>query len=102
VEAVAACAAVTARIRRPNDVYVGERKLAGVLAEAVVGARPYVVLGIGINVGQQPGDWPSDLAGRAVSLAELGRPVARETLLAALLARLALRYAAFGTPVTVA
>ena len=101
VEAVDRCAAVTARIRPPNDVLVGERKLAGILAEAVVGVRPFVVLGIGVNVAQRPGDWPADLAGRAVSLAELGRPVAREEVLRALLAALAARYATFEAPVPV-
>ena len=54
--------------------------------------RPLVVLGIGVNVSQQESDWPPDLAGRPRSLAGLGAPVARETLLAALLARLAAWY----------
>ncbi len=96
VDAVARVApGVRAEIRPPNDVFAGGRKLAGILAESVVGPRPFVVLGIGINVGQRPEDWPAELRGRAVSLAELGAPVGRPALLAALLDRLAERYAAF-------
>ncbi len=101
VEAVAACTPVTPRVRWPNDVLVGERKLAGVLAEGVVGAAPFVVLGVGINVAQRADAWPPALRGRAVSLAELGHPVARETLLAVLLAELAARYEALLSPVPV-
>jgi BirA family transcriptional regulator, biotin operon repressor / biotin---[acetyl-CoA-carboxylase] ligase len=41
-----------ATIKHPNDVLVGGRKVAGILAEA--GER--VVLGIGVNVGSAP--WP--------------------------------------------
>jgi BirA family biotin operon repressor/biotin-[acetyl-CoA-carboxylase] ligase len=40
-------------VKEPNDVLVGGRKVAGILAEA--GER--VILGIGINVGSAP--WPS-------------------------------------------
>ena len=80
---------------------VGERKLAGVLAEGVVGAAPFVVLGVGINVAQRADAWPPALQGHAVSLAELGHPVARETLLAAVLAELAARYEALRSPVPV-
>jgi BirA family biotin operon repressor/biotin-[acetyl-CoA-carboxylase] ligase len=95
VEAVAALTHLRPSVRPPNDVYVGERKLAGILAESVVGAAPLVVLGIGVNVSQGPDDWPPDLRGRAVSLAELGAAVERPALLAELLRRLAARYEAF-------
>lgn len=94
-DGVAACAAIAPWVKWPNDVLVGERKLAGVLAEGVVGPDPSVVLGVGINVAGPPGGWPPGLEGHAVSLAELGRPVAREPLLGAVLARLAVGYAAF-------
>jgi BirA family biotin operon repressor/biotin-[acetyl-CoA-carboxylase] ligase len=76
------------RLKWPNDVYVGERKLAGMLAEAGAG---FVVLGIGINV--LPAAYPPDVAGRATSLeGELGRAVDRGLLLAECLAALAARY----------
>ncbi len=101
VGAVAACTAVTPRVEWPNDVLVGDRKLAGVLAEGVVGAAPVVVVGVGINVAQPADAWPPGLQGRAVSLAELGHPVARAALLAAVLAELAARYEAFLSAVPV-
>jgi BirA family transcriptional regulator, biotin operon repressor / biotin---[acetyl-CoA-carboxylase] ligase len=50
--AVAGAIGVGATIKHPNDVLVGGRKAAGILAEA--GER--VVLGIGINVGSTA--WP--------------------------------------------
>jgi BirA family transcriptional regulator, biotin operon repressor / biotin---[acetyl-CoA-carboxylase] ligase len=50
--AVAAAIGETATIKEPNDVLVGGRKVAGILAEAA----EHVVLGIGINVGSAP--WP--------------------------------------------
>jgi BirA family biotin operon repressor/biotin-[acetyl-CoA-carboxylase] ligase len=92
VEAVAALTPLRPSVRVPNDVCVDGRKLAGVLAESVVGAVPLVVLGLGVNVSQRPDDWPPELRGRAVSLAELGGAVARPALLAELLRRLAERY----------
>jgi BirA family biotin operon repressor/biotin-[acetyl-CoA-carboxylase] ligase len=97
VEAVAALTPLRPSVRAPNDVYVEGRKLAGILAESVVGAAPLVLLGIGVNVSQRPDDWPPDLRGRAVSLAELGAIVPRPALLAELLRRLASRYDGFCT-----
>ncbi len=94
-DAVGDLTGVAARLRWPNDVLVGERKLAGVLAESVVGPAPFVVLGLGINVAQRAEEWPPDLHGRAVSLAELGHAVSRAALLAAVLARLEGRYVAY-------
>jgi BirA family biotin operon repressor/biotin-[acetyl-CoA-carboxylase] ligase len=88
-EAVDTVAEVGARLKWPNDVLAGGRKLAGVLAEGLAGPDPAVVLGIGINVSQAEGDWPPELAGRAVSLAMLGRPgVDRPALLGMVLRRL--------------
>ncbi|HEV8311303.1 MAG TPA: biotin--[acetyl-CoA-carboxylase] ligase [Methylomirabilota bacterium] len=95
VEAVEAAAGVRARVKSPNDVLVADKKLAGVLAEGVVGPGPFVILGIGINVAQRREEWPHDLVGRAVSLAELAAEVRREALLAAVLGRLAARYDTF-------
>ena len=50
--AVAAAIGGRATVKEPNDVLVGGRKVAGVLAEA----SGHVVLGIGVNVGSAP--WP--------------------------------------------
>ncbi len=93
-EALEAQCGLVPRLKWPNDVLVGERKLAGVLAEGVAGPAPFVVLGVGINVAQRDEDWPPELRGQAVSLAELGHAIGRARLLAAVLGRLAARYEA--------
>ena len=54
------------RLKWPNDVLAGGRKLSGILCER---QGDLVVVGIGVNVGQR--DFPSELAGRATSLAIL-------------------------------
>lgn len=78
------------RLKWPNDVHVGDRKVAGVLAEADNCST--VILGIGINV--MPAAYPPDIAARATSVeGELGRPVDRGLLLAECLSALAARYA---------
>jgi BirA family biotin operon repressor/biotin-[acetyl-CoA-carboxylase] ligase len=94
-EAVREVTGVAAVVKWPNDVVVDARKLAGVLAEGVVGPASFVILGIGINVAQRGDDWAPDLGGHAVSLAELGWPRGREPILAGVLAHLAARYDAF-------
>jgi BirA family biotin operon repressor/biotin-[acetyl-CoA-carboxylase] ligase len=87
-DAVARATGLDVQLKWPNDVYVADRKLAGILAE---GAPRYVVLGIGINV--LPAAYPPDVARRATSIeTELGRPVDRNLLLAECLAALAARY----------
>ncbi len=70
----AARSGVSARVRFPNDVYVGSRKLAGILAESrFSSSQPgAIVLGIGMNVNGHPPDFP------ATSLAqECGRTLDR-------------------------
>jgi BirA family biotin operon repressor/biotin-[acetyl-CoA-carboxylase] ligase len=75
-------------IKWPNDLLIGRRKVAGILAEGLVES---VILGYGINVG--PMSYPRDLADRATSLeAELGRPVDRAVVCAETLAALNARY----------
>jgi BirA family biotin operon repressor/biotin-[acetyl-CoA-carboxylase] ligase len=87
-EALEAVAGVRAALKWPNDVLVEGGKVAGILAEGIVGPRPLVVLGIGVNVSQGDADWPPELARHARSLAGVAGPVAREHVLAAVLARL--------------
>jgi BirA family biotin operon repressor/biotin-[acetyl-CoA-carboxylase] ligase len=47
--------AATVGLKWPNDVLLGERKLAGILAQRVPG-RDAVVVGMGLNVGWAPDD----------------------------------------------
>lgn len=68
-------------LRWPNDVLIGERKVAGILTQLHGDA---VVAGIGINVNQT--QFPPDVAGIATSLRIAGRrEQEREPLLAAVL-----------------
>ena len=77
-------------IKLPNDLLVGGRKLAGILAEA---REDRVVLGVGINVNVAPRDLPTGVDREPTSLlAELGTTVDRATLLAAILLELEQRY----------
>lgn len=63
-----------ARLKWPNDLLAGDRKLGGALVEPrLEGARlDFVVVGIGINVAHGDRDWPPFLDGAAVSLRQLG------------------------------
>lgn len=89
-EAIAEVAGLETEVKFPNDVLVRGRKVAGILAEASDGR---VVLGIGVNVAQDPGQLPADARTPATSLlVETGRAVDRAELLLALLERLELRY----------
>jgi BirA family transcriptional regulator, biotin operon repressor / biotin---[acetyl-CoA-carboxylase] ligase len=69
-----------ADLKWPNDVLLNDRKLAGILIEHPAGSA--VVLGVGINVNQAGDRLPE---GATSLLAELGKPVEREILLAAIL-----------------
>ena len=89
-EAIGRVTGLEPRIKLPNDVLLGERKVAGILAEARDGR---VVLGIGINVNVEPTELPQDTAKPATSLlAELGGPVDRVELLVTLLESLEQHY----------
>jgi BirA family biotin operon repressor/biotin-[acetyl-CoA-carboxylase] ligase len=81
---------VQAGLKWPNDVLANGGKLAGILAEV---ARPVVVIGLGLNVTQSPGD--VDLPG-ATSLLDLGVPAPdRNRLVGALLRELGRRIIAW-------
>jgi BirA family biotin operon repressor/biotin-[acetyl-CoA-carboxylase] ligase len=80
-------------LKWPNDVLLGDRKLAGILTERVdTPTGPAVVTGIGINVGLRREELPYD---GATSLAIEGLAVDRTDLLSALLRSLRTEYDAF-------
>lgn len=82
-QALAEVAEVEPEVKWPNDVLIGGRKVAGILAEAREGR---VVLGIGINVLQTAGELPPRTQHPATSLLlETGRRSPRAELLAAVL-----------------
>jgi BirA family transcriptional regulator, biotin operon repressor / biotin---[acetyl-CoA-carboxylase] ligase len=93
-EAVRVVTGLPAQIKWPNDVLVGRRKLAGILAESAVqgGVLQFVVIGFGVNL--QPAAYLPELASRVTSIeAETGRPVDRALMLAEIIASMGERYA---------
>ncbi len=93
---------LAATIKLPNDVYVGARKVAGVLVETKAGrgAEWAAIAGIGVNLNQALEEFPDDLRERAGSLAmAFGRPIDRATFTVALLRELEqTRAGAFSEP----
>ena len=87
---------VRARLKWPNDVVVGEKKIAGLLAEAASGGGEgidSVVLGIGINLALDPDDVPSALREAVTSVSlESRRTVSLAEAAAETLARVAVWY----------
>ncbi len=90
-EAVEEAAGIPAALKWPNDLYLGGKKAAGILAE--MSADPdrvrHVVVGIGVNVNAGSEDFPAYLRARATSLK---RETARDHLRVDLLARILLRF----------
>ncbi|HUH14532.1 MAG TPA: biotin--[acetyl-CoA-carboxylase] ligase [Gaiellaceae bacterium] len=81
------------QLKWPNDVMLDRRKVAGGIAELKDGA---VVLGIGVNVNQGPGQLPEGTKAPAGSLRSVtGREYDRAALLVDLLLELERRYEAW-------
>jgi BirA family biotin operon repressor/biotin-[acetyl-CoA-carboxylase] ligase len=88
-EAAEAVAPVSCRVKWPNDVWIGERKLAGVLIESRAGDDGWAVIGVGMNVAVPADAFPAELKATATSLAaapdaDPAIPDARRELSAAL------------------
>lgn len=86
-------------IKWPNDLMIHGRKVAGVLTElsGELDSVRHVILGIGINANLDGGDLPHELHHSATSLKmELGRPVDRAALAAAILQEIDAAYACVG------
>jgi BirA family biotin operon repressor/biotin-[acetyl-CoA-carboxylase] ligase len=91
-DGVEAAAGFRPQLKWPNDLVVGDRKLAGLLTESTGGDQPAVVLGLGVNITASA--YPADLSAAATSCEEeAGRPVDRAELLVGLLTALEARYA---------
>ena len=81
----------SAAVKWPNDVWIGERKVAGILIEARPQDR-WAVVGIGLNVETTAEELPAELRETATSLriatgGEVGREAALQALLEALAGR---------------
>ena len=87
--ALAACEGVeqvsnlNAAIKWPNDIYLNEKKLGGILTEFSVKDQmaEYVIIGIGLNVNWNPGRKESVLYESTSIKSECGKNVDRERLL---------------------
>lgn len=73
-------------LKWPNDLWLDNKKIGGILAETRIGQDgPVVVLGIGLNVTTSPESFPPELRTKVSSLLiHSGRKFARSALLAAL------------------
>jgi BirA family transcriptional regulator, biotin operon repressor / biotin---[acetyl-CoA-carboxylase] ligase len=95
-EGIEAAAAVRLQIKWPNDLFIGDRKVGGILME-VAGEQDeveWVVVGIGVNVNTEYGELPVALRRTATSLKMItGQPVDRSDLLCHLLVALEKHYA---------
>lgn len=88
--ALAACEAVREKtgldvlIKWPNDLYVGEKKLAGILTEFALKGEgiDYVILGLGLNV-----NWNPTTSQSTALLLETGRNISRNDLFVGMLKR---------------
>ena len=86
---------VEARLKWPNDVLAGSRKLAGILVEGLSSAEGLeaAVVGIGINLVLDPRELPEELRERVGSvLGETARLVEPAAAAASVLARLTVWY----------
>jgi BirA family biotin operon repressor/biotin-[acetyl-CoA-carboxylase] ligase len=89
IDAIKAICNISAMIKWPNDIYLNNKKLAGILTEfSIRGNSPaYVILGMGMNVNWCP-DEESGLLFKSTSLiTEAGAPVSRNRLVAEILKR---------------
>jgi len=84
------------RIKWPNDILIGGKKIAGILTElhAELDTVKCITLGMGVDVNLGPGDFPAELRRSATSLKiETGENVDRAELAAEILRQLDCDYA---------
>ena len=77
-------------IKWVNDVFVGGKKVAGILTEAETagdGSLSYLILGIGVNLTPPKDGFPQELAGIAGAIEEAGADPRREAFCAELCRR---------------
>ena len=89
---------IEARIKWPNDIWVGERKICGILIENILDGEMIAssIVGIGLNMNETV--WPEELP-NPVSMRQLtGRDYNLREELETLCAHIALRYALLASP----
>ncbi|WP_353893970.1 biotin--[acetyl-CoA-carboxylase] ligase [Proteinivorax hydrogeniformans] len=101
--AAAVCSALRdfkldAMIKWPNDIYISEKKVCGILSEISLKANKpsYVIVGIGINLNHKKDDFPIDLQHKSTSIrAEMGCPIDKQEVVKNLLFYLNMFYEEF-------
>lgn len=84
------------KIKWPNDLLIGEKKVAGILTEGEPSAN-FVILGIGVNVNWPNSEMPQEIRETATSLfTEKGKEFARADIAQELLKNLEEEYRFFG------
>ena len=89
---------VNARIKWPNDIWVGDKKICGILIENILDGRQIreSIVGIGLNLNEE--NWPSELP-NPVSLHELsGKLYGLEEELVLLHEKICRRFEQMGSP----
>ena len=107
VDAITTISGIAATIKWPNDVLIGERKVAGILIETShdLSGRLFTVVGIGVNVNGHISDYADQasdsslsaqwLSQKATTLAqECGHELSREAFIAHLLLQIERSYLA--------
>ena len=84
---------VTARIKWPNDIWVDDRKICGILIENILdGPRiRHSIIGIGLNLNEK--DWPADLPNPVSLLNITGKTYDTDTELRLLAEKIRRRFA---------
>lgn len=88
-EAVEELAGVRVRIKWPNDLFIGDRKLGGILCEAHADPERlrFAVIGFGLDVNHAPDDFSPEVRALATSLRmETGRTFRRADVLLSVVA----------------
>ena len=91
--AVEAACGTAPGIKWVNDLYMNGKKICGILTEMVINdpsdGIDSIIIGIGINVNNDPSDFPEDISGIASSIAiETGKQVSRSELAACMIREL--------------
>jgi BirA family transcriptional regulator, biotin operon repressor / biotin---[acetyl-CoA-carboxylase] ligase len=89
IDAIKTICNLSAMIKWPNDLYLNNKKLAGILTEfSIRGKTPaYVILGMGMNVNWGPDEEAGMLFSSTSLIKETGVPTSRNRLIAEILKR---------------
>lgn len=91
---------VDARIKWPNDILIGNKKVCGILTEvnAEIEQVDYIVVGIGINANVDMNDFTDNVKNVATTLwSEIGKPIDRVSFIQDMLFEIEQEYMKFST-----